>query len=575
MPELGISECLFKLAGKFNGYANLNGRFAAPDSTGKVTFKRIGLDFPLTNGKGKTSLKAKDFGGTLRFSKKGNKKIEFALEKVAGKVIDANVTASGKVLLKELNRGLRPYLDNLSADFKNLSGSALFSFLQQGIIPPGMLDSLKVSSGKFHGTMRLSGTPDKIISQGQVELANGSLLYKGLKDRLENVYAGLTFEGRTDTGYSRIGLDRFKARFGRTLVHIPEGWIEDPTKTGKLFLSGKVSKVFPADILKLFGGMRVAAVSFPKEGHLNGELTVSGTMFKPKLKAKLESTSMNVKYSSEGADYTIPIGENKLELTYNIGSGKAIVEKGALALLGGKISLDKAAGTFKAGRPFSFGLAGNISGIDINRFKVSDAESFKGIIGGKFNAEWQGSGKRDANFHLDFKNIFIPKIPVVDPNALKGVGVEFIQKPDFRTGKLNCYVTTEEEGTIKGKLLVADGLFAGPHMRLELGNSEFNPMALRLSGKLMLNPQSLRKTTLGRKLRKLSVTVQDKRTGIPYIDLSLSGQWNKPELIARAISKKATKRAKRNFIKRIFGRRAHKASVHELMLWFPGWKKGM
>ena len=147
--------------------------------------------------------------------------------------------------------------------------------------------------------------------------------------------------------------------------------------------------------------------------------------------------------------------------------------------------------------------------------------------------------------------------------------------PDIRTGQINFYLSTEEEEEFKGKLLVADGLFAGPHLRLELDNSEFEPEQMSLRGQLMINPQSLRNSEIGKKLGKLSSVMQDRNTGIPYVDLTVSGNWAKPSLIADAVKKRASKRVAKNFVYRIFGRhRPHKASVQELMEWFPGWEKG-
>ena len=112
-------------------------------------------------------------------------------------------------------------------------------------------------------------------------------------------------------------------------------------------------------------------------------------------------------------------------------------------------------------------------------------------------------------------------------------------------------------------------------MRVVLGNSEFNPMAMKLDGRLWINPQSLRNTKIGRKMGKLTAQIQDKRTGLPYIDLDVTGTWDKPELMAKEIQKRAERRGKRNFLGQLFSGGPHKASVQELMQWFPGWKKGM
>jgi hypothetical protein len=250
--------------------------------------------------------------------------------------------------------------------------------------------------------------------------------------------------------------------------------------------------------------------------------------------------------------------------------------KGILKFLNGEILIDQGKGVFAGDKPFTFNATGKITDIDLGQLRISDAESFKGLISGTMKAIWETNGTRDAVFNLGFRDIFIPKIPIVDPQTIGKVGIDFIEKPDFREGQLNFYVTSDEDSGYAGKLLIADGLFAGPHMRLELGNSEFNPLAMKISGKLMLNPQSLRHTGIGKKLGKLSAAIQDKKTGIPYVDLNLAGTWDKPELMARSLQKAAEKRGKRNFIRKLFGSRGpHKASVEELMQWFPGWQKGM
>jgi hypothetical protein len=576
IAKAGKFKLPFSLGGKFNAYSTLSGKFSALNSNGKVKVSRIALDFPISGNGQSAVLKARDFSGELGFSKQGNQRMKFSLKSVKGKILDANITAKGEAVLKNLNAGLKPYLNNLEADFSGLNCSVLFKFLASGIIPTELISLIEINDGRLNGRIKLSGNPNKLKTKGNVDLINGKMRYKALKTGISEIFAGLNFEGRTDSGYARIGLERFKAKFGRTVIKIPEGFIEDPVKTGKIFLKGKVSAIYPADLLNLMGGLSVSSISFPEEGYLAGDIEIDGTLFKPFFNARLTNTKMLLKYASEGVEYSVPIGRNSFDLRYDLYSGNFFLKQGQIALLGGKINLDPIRGRFSAYEPFRFQLSGKVEGIDVGKFKMSDSDSFKGIIDGDFEAKWDMAGKRDALFKLKFKNIFIPKIPIVEEKTINKIGLEFIKKPDFRVGQLNFYVTSEEVAGFAGKLQVADGLFAGPHMRLELDSSEFDPMNLKLHGKLMLNPQSLRKTTLGKKLRKLSVTVQDRKTGIPYIDLALSGQWNKPELISRSLEKRVTRRAKRNFIGRIFGRhRPHKASVEELMKWFPGWRKGL
>ncbi|HEY9069433.1 MAG TPA: hypothetical protein VIV61_04195, partial [Candidatus Ozemobacteraceae bacterium] len=183
-------------------------------------------------------------------------------------------------------------------------------------------------------------------------------------------------------------------------------------------------------------------------------------------------------------------------------------------------------------------------------------------------------GSRDAVFRLQLENLVIEKIPI-DAAMVANTGLDFLEAPEFTTSHLNLYVSSEGELAERGRVRVADALFAGPDMRLEIGDSAFDPQRLELAGKIVFNPQPLRRTKLGRKMGTMTRVLQDKATGLPYLDLTVSGTWDRPELISKAILAKAKKRGKRNFIKSIFGgRRSHKASVAELIEWFPGWQPG-
>ncbi|MGM0601366.1 MAG: hypothetical protein ACQETH_16260, partial [Candidatus Rifleibacteriota bacterium] len=575
IARIGQFAIPFDLAGRFSATARLYGNLFSPDSKGEVEVTDISLDFPLFTGFQKGVLAAENFAGKASFSKKGADYFDLQIKNLEGHALGADMVLDGKAHLKRLKKGFKPHIDQLNAKLTNLKAPALANYLIDSFLPPDIADALSVVSGEIFGKFTLKGNADKIIALGEAQIVDTSIGYSALKDKFENFKATLKFEGRSDKAYARVGVEDASAKFGRSVLKIKNGFLEDPLRTGKILLEGAVEKLYPKDLISMFGGMNIDVLSFPKEGWLDGNLRVTGTMFAPVLQSQVRSSDMTVAYDSGSTVFTLPIGRNMVNFLYNPANGKADIIDAELSLLNGRIKLNEAKGVFSSRNPFSFNLKGDIEGIDIGSIKLSDQESFRGVIDGKLQAHWEPEGARDAVFNLEFKNIFIPKIPVVDPKTIDGIGINFVKQPDFRQGKLNFYVTTEEDPRYAGKLLVADGLFAGPHMRIVLGNSEFNPMALKLDGRLWINPQSLRKTKIGRKMGKLSAQIQDKRTGLPYIDLDVTGTWDKPELMAKEIQKRAERRGKKNFLGQLFSGGPHKASVQELMKWFPGWKKGM
>ncbi len=576
IARIGKFKIPFELSGKFSADAGLSGSLFSPDSDGNVKFSNINLDFPIESGGRSQKLTARNLNGKASFIKRGNDLFSIDVEKINGKILEAGVELFGKAGLMRKGQGLKPVFEKIELKLGGLKAADLANYLINGFLPSEYAKKIDVNNGLIDGNFSLSGSSEKILAVGQARLTDVSIGYSALKDRFEKVSGLLRFEGRSDGSYARIGVNDCSASFGRSKFKIAEGFIEDPLFSGKLMLKGAVEKLFPTDILGMMGGMKIEALSFPEEGWLDGKLEVEGTLAEPRLKTQVSSSKMKIAWKKDGQEFNFPVGQNSLELDYNAGSGMFKIDKVKLGLLNGLIEMQPTSGIFSREQPFVFNAEGSLSGIDLSKLEMKDADSIKGIIDGKLKANWESSGARDAVFNLNFKNLFIPRIPLVDPKTMDKVGVDFIEQPDFREGQLNFYVTTEEDSGFAGKLLIADGLFAGPHMRLELGNSEFDPVALKLSGKLMLNPQSLRHTDLGKKLGRLSATIQDRQTGIPFVDLNLSGTWDKPEIIAGSLQKRTEKRAKRNFIKRLFGSRGpHKASVEELMKWFPGWQKGM
>ncbi len=575
IARIGTFKIPFTLSGAFSAAAHLHGPFSNPSSSGRISFSKIGLDFPLIDGKNRAVLKARDFSGKGSFKKRSDKYFGVDVDKFSGKLLGADVSVSGKAHLANLSRGFKPVIDSLSAKIDNLSAKDLYEFLGAGLIPENIKGGLKVNGGNLSGEFSLAGTPDRLLATGAAKIAGGSAGFSALKDEIKDLNGELGFEGRTDSGYSRISAKNWSAKFGRSLLSIPSGFIEDPTRSGKLLLNGSFDKVFPADLLKMLGGMEIAALKFPEEGWLTGNVVVDGSIGSPRLDVDVSTSEMVVEYDSQKQVFTLPLGKSRVQVAINPESGEAQVKMASIGILNGKVNVDSANGRFLPSKPFTMKLNGTIEGVDFSKLQMSDNVGFKGILGGTFKAGWDGKDERDAVFNLEFSDVYIPQLPLVEPETVGSVGIDFIEKPDLRMGQLNFYVTSDEEDIYKGKLLIADGLFAGPHLRIEIGNSEFDPMALQLQAKMMINPQSLRQTSIGRKMKKWTVTAQDRKTGVPFVDLSLTGTWDKPELMSRQVKKRAERRVKRNFIGRIFGgHRPHKASVEELMQWFPGWKKG-
>lgn len=573
ISKIGKFDIPFNLSGRFDARADVSGSIKEPSAKGFVQVGSINLDFPIKDSRRKTILKAESFSGKVEFNKLKNTLFSLNLANLTGKILGATIKGKGKAALKDLEKGLKPVIENLDLEISDLQMTAVSNFLKTGLLPEEVEKAFIVENGIVNGSFNVSGTPKKITAKGKANLDEGAIKFAAMKDAIKNLKVGLIFEGRTDSNYAKIGLKNVRAELGRSVFEVSEGWLEDPIRTGKLFLAGTFDKLYPADFLTLFGGMRIPAVTFPEEGYLNGKIDVTGDLADPLIETKVNSTAMKVAYDTGTQKIEIPFGNNKIDLKLKPASGEAILEQFNFGLLGGTIITESGTGAFTPDKPFVINVLGKLNNIDFSKLKLNEKEVAFGFLDGNFNVDWTDKGSRDAVFNLNFRNIFIPELPFVDASMKKTTGE--MLTPDIRTGQINFYLSTEEEEEFKGKLLVADGLFAGPHLRLELDNSEFEPEQMSLRGQLMINPQSLRNSEIGKKLGKLSSVMQDRNTGIPYVDLTVSGNWANPSLIADTVKKRASKRVAKNFVYRIFGRhRPHKASVQELMEWFPGWEKG-
>jgi hypothetical protein len=573
LARIGQFAIPFKLAGQFEALANLSGSVKEPSANGNVKIGNINLDFPIPGALRTVPLKAEGFSSQIKFNKVKNKLFTLSIDELSGQILGAKLLGKGEAELKDLDRGLKPVIKNLTFELDNLNLKRLNDYLKSGLLPTEIASAFSTQSGDFMGKFTLSGTPEKILAKGNATLKNGSILFPALKDQLEDLGIQLYFEGRTDSKYAKIGVKDFKAKLGRSYFTIPDGWVEDPLKSGKIMMLGQFNRVYPKDILKMLGGMQVPALSFPTEGFLSGSIQVDGTLAGPQVCSEVKSTAMTIGYDTGNGVVEVPLDENFVKLKVEPVTGKALLERLNLRVLGGSINVENGAGSFHPSAPFTIDVDGVLDGIDFSKLTLDKKEALKGLLGGTFKVLWDDKKGRDAIFSLDFKNIFVPELPLIEPSMKKSMGD--LITPDLRTGQINFYVTSEEEKDFVGKLLVADGLFAGPHIRLEIDNSEFDPENLSLAAQLMINPQSLRQTEIGKKLGKITSVMQDRNTGIPFVDLTVAGKWSNPSLITSSIKKRTTKRATKNVFNKIFGRhRPHKASVEELMEWFPGWEKG-
>lgn len=573
IARIGKFAIPFKLAGQFEALANLSGSVKEPSANGNLKIGNINLDFPIPGAIKTVPLKAEGFSSQIKFNKVKNKLFMVNIEDLRGQILGAKLLGKGQAELKDLDKGLKPVIKDLTFQLDNLNLKRLNDYLKSGLLPADIASAFSTQSGDFMGKFSLSGTPERILAKGNATLKDGSVLFPALKDQLEDLGIQLYFEGRSDSKYAKIGVRDFKAKLGRSHFTVPDGWIEDPLKSGKIMLLGQFHKVYPKDILKMLGGMQVPALSFPAEGYLSGSIQVDGTMAGPQVCSEVKSTAMTIGYDTGNGVIEVPLDENYVKLKVEPVTGKTLLERLNLKVLGGAISVENGEGTFHPSAPFTVDLHGELEGIDFSKLTLDKKEALKGLLGGTFKVLWDDKKGRDAIFSLNFKDIFVPELPLIDPSMKKSMGD--LITPDIRTGQIDFYVTSEEEKAFVGKLLVADGLFAGPHIRLEIDNSEFDPENLSLAAQLMINPQSLRQTEIGRKLGKMTSVMQDRNTGIPFVDLTVSGKWSNPSLIASSIKKRTTKRATKNVFNKIFGRhRPHKASVEELMEWFPGWEKG-
>jgi hypothetical protein len=322
IARIGQFKIPFELAGKFSADARISGMISNPDSHGEIDISQMKLDFPLISAGRKAVLSASQISGKAEFKKKGNDFFGLTLKNLSGKALGAGLELDGSASLTRDRIGLKPNIEKLNARLSGLQTPVLANYLIGSLLPPEYAKAISVDSGVIDGNFSLSGNAQKLVAIGQAAISNGSIGYAALKEKFENLSGILKFEGRSDSVYARITVENLAADFGRSTFRIDSGFLEDPLQSGKISLDGSVEKVFPTDLMRLLGGMQIQALSFPEEGWLSGKLKVAGTLFAPMLQATVSSSKMRVAYQSEGTQYSIPIGENLVEFSYNPGNGQ-------------------------------------------------------------------------------------------------------------------------------------------------------------------------------------------------------------------------------------------------------------
>jgi hypothetical protein len=576
IARIGRFNLPFTLVGKAAGEWKAAGPVTDPQGEGFLEVDSLGLTFPLRQRGNQTiALQIEDLAGRLELSYGGQAgDAAVALKGARGKVLGADLVLEGAGRLRRQGEGRVPEFDRLVASFTNLAADRVFALLKAGFFPAETVALIPEMAGTLHGSLVVGGARNRFSAEGEARLENGRLAHRLLLAPLEGMNGRFLFSRKAERPWPVVEIRDFTASFGRTRFGIPFGRFTDPQGAGGLDLEGRLERAFPADILKLLSGWNLPTVSFPKEGALSGRVKVDGTLARPRLDLDLRTEAMLVDYRTDQQSYLVPLGSSAAALSFDLGTGEARLASASLGLLLGCIEIGKGWAIFNKGRPQRFELAGRLRGIDLGALQAGGEAAVRGRLEGTFQAEQTATGSREALFQLVFHDLVVPNIPV-DPEAMNKIGLEFLESPEFREGRLNLYLSSDEEAGQAGRVRVADGLFAGPDMRLEIGNSAFDPLNLQLDAKIFFNPQPLRRTKLGRRLGSLTKHLQDSKTGLPYVDLTVSGRWDNPALLGRTIARRAESRGKRNFIKSIFGgRRTHKASVEELMEWFPGWKPG-
>ncbi|MBF0544106.1 MAG: hypothetical protein HQM08_06725 [Candidatus Riflebacteria bacterium] len=569
-------NCPFDISGPLNADFSAKGPTNVISATGGISFTNLNIKIPL-----KTALNPKyqalfnSLSGKLKFKETQQKHYEVETESISGSILGSKISLSGKAQMERIDQTFTTQLNGISMNINGLSVAKLKNEIENNIISNEKLREFTNVEGNLKGSLKVSGSQNRFSALGEIELEKGKTKYSAIPQSIEEISGKLVFSKHSEKEKPFIELKEFKSKFGKAQVEIPSGKIIDPLGKCEIALEASAKSVFPNEIMSLLSGLKLPKISFDGEGSLNGNFSATGPINAPDLAFNLDGGDFQINYQTDGNTYKLPIGKSAIKFAFQPLQGKVNCSNSKIGLLKGYINLTEGEGKFTGGSPKEFKVAGNFDGINLNAFSTNQGEMFKGVLAGNFGASADVSGKKDLEIHMNFKDLCFGKLPL-DPTMIDKIGLEFLEAPEFKEGQMNFFLSSEGDVTEKGRLRIADALFAGPEMRIEIGESAFDPQNLQLTGKICLNPQPLRKTKLGQKMGKLTKVLQDPKTGVPYVDLTVSGKWSQPELIGKTLENKAKSRGKRNFIRSIFGgNRAHKASVEELEQWFPGWQPGM
>jgi hypothetical protein len=590
LAKVGRFRTPFTLRGGFEAEVRLAGPLTALQPEGHLDVEDVTLKFPLSGSR--KSLDVENLKGRFEFAATAASAASAAssastastasiastagailgeIKQVTGRILGAQVILDGKARLEKGAQGFVPVLERVHADIRGLPAANLFGFFQGGVMAPELLAPFSGVTGLLSGKLAVTGARGRYLGEGELALAEGGFAHTALKEPLKSLSGRLRLARKKEGEVPRLEVAGLTGSFGRSRISIPSGFISDPQKAARFEFKGVVDSVYPSDVLSLLGGLRLPRISFPRESPLRGTLQLSGTPVKPLVTAAIEGTDTEVKLQSGTATYLIPFGKTSVNLTYDTASGLLQVPESTVGIMDGSLKISKGEGVFASGRVRSFTCTGTLAEIDLAYLGQSGQAPIRGRAWGNLQAEQKENGTREALFQLQLKDFVVMNMPL-DPDIIAQIGLESLEEPEFRTGQLHLYIASDDETGDVGKLKIADGLLAGPDLRFEITSGLFDPKNLQLNARLQLNPQPLRQSKLGKKMGNLTRVLQDKETGIPYIDLKVTGTWDNPGLMKSAIVKQNEKRGKRNYIKSIFGgRRSHKASVEELKAWFPGW----
>lgn len=523
----------------------------------------------------KITIPIKDTFGNILFefdNKESSNSNSLTFSNISARILDARTSLNGEFQINNKLDKSKISLKAINASFKKISLQKVWNLLISSGFYKDYADVINDLQGELCGDIKLLRHQEKYLGSGSFEFSDGEVKLKYIKDKIYNISGKMLINQMNETANkSAIEISDLQAKILRSELMIPKAIITTANERFFANIEAEIIKTYPTDLIKIFANANLPKIDFPNEGSIGGKLKIVGDIASPTIESNIKFDNILFEYKTDNNKYLLPFGNSEMSVLIYPTSNYIKLLYADLGILGGSLQAKNAYALIKDSKIINYRIVGNIKNVNLSKLQINNFP-FEGYVYGDFEAYKLKDNVQESVFKLYFENLKINELPF-DQSLIDSIGIEFIKNPDFRLGNLNFYVSTLEDKEIAGKLRIADGVLAGPDMRIEIQNSEFDPYNLSLVAKLILNPQSLRKTTFGKKLGKMTKHLQDEATGLPYIDLSVSGSWTSPKLIGKVIERKTHKRAKKNFIESIFGgRRVRKASVEDLIRWFPGWK---